>query len=795
MKTKSPTQTINRSEQTIHNQKELSVLNVIDKLEVGPVKLEKNRITTPYKIIKGKSVEETELIYSYEEDVFDPANDSHVNLASMITAQVALNYGLFCKKIIFNGPFDNIDKGALKDWAENTAREIYVKKFLEHNPFLTGEAANLPAIKLKSYLRAELEFPEMDQDSVKTKWEFWQTDKKKHCILSSGGKDSLLSYGLINELGYDTHPLFINESGRHWFTAINSYQHFKTKKNTGRVWTNSDRVFNFMLRQLPFIRKDYPNIRADEYPIRLWTVAVFLYGVLPLLRKRKIGRLIIGDEYDTTVRTSFGGITHYDGLYDQSRYFDEAMTRYFLRKGWGVSQFSILRPLSEMLIETILAKRYPELQQHQVSCHAAHKEDERIKPCGKCEKCRRIVGMLKAIDVDPRNCGYTEKQIDDCLKALSEKSIHQERVGANQLLYTLNKKGLIHLTESKATTLKENREILHLRFDQEKSPMISIPNDLRKPLYKIYLKYTDGALRRVSRKWIEINPVTDAAIAKPYPFELNNEKSSKGVKSKTKLASKYLWSELTWPEAEEKLKEVDIAILPTGAIEQHGPHLPLDVDAFDADYLARKVAEACSDPKPFVLPLISYGVSYHHEDFKGTISVSNETLAKMVYEIGMSIASNGIKKLIIINGHGDNAPTLNYAAQLINRDAKIFVAVDTGETSDVDLDELAQTDNDVHAGEIETSTTLAVRPELVQMDKVKKGVVKFSSRYLNFSSLRGVPWYARTKKISESGVMGDPTKADEEKGKKMWEIMIAHLVAFVEDLKNLSLDEIHQKKY
>jgi creatinine amidohydrolase/Fe(II)-dependent formamide hydrolase-like protein len=267
------------------------------------------------------------------------------------------------------------------------------------------------------------------------------------------------------------------------------------------------------------------------------------------------------------------------------------------------------------------------------------------------------------------------------------------------------------------------------------------------------------------------------------------------TRSRTNLSSKYLWSELTWPEAEQRLKNIDVAILPTGAIEQHGPHLPLDVDAFDAEYLAKKVAEACSDPKPLVLPLIPYGVSYHHDDFNGTISITNETLAKLVYDIGINIARQGIKKLLIINGHGDNSPTLNYAAQMINRDANIFVAVDTGETSDVDIDEITETQNDIHAGEIETSTTLAIRPEMVQMDKAKKASLKFTSRYLNFSSLRGVPWYAQTEKISANGTMGDPTKASAEKGNKVWEIMIAHLVAFVEDLKRMTLDEIHQKRY
>ena len=231
-----------------------------------------------------------------------------------------------------------------------------------------------------------------------------------------------------------------------------------------------------------------------------------------------------------------------------------------------------------------------------------------------------------------------------------------------------------------------------------------------------------------------------------------------------------------------------------GAVEQHGPHLPLDTDAFDADYLARRVAEACEDPKPLVLPLIPYGVSYHHGDFKGTLSINNESLSRIVYDVGMSAAANGIRKLVIINGHGGNAPALNYAAQMINRDARIFVCVDSGETSDVDIAPLVKTPNDVHAGEIETSTSLAVRPHLVRGSRAVAEVPRFSSRYLNFSSRHGVSWYAYTDKISESGVMGDPLQASVAKGEKIWDIMIAHLVALVEDLKQMTLEEIHQRR-
>jgi creatinine amidohydrolase/Fe(II)-dependent formamide hydrolase-like protein len=193
--------------------------------------------------------------------------------------------------------------------------------------------------------------------------------------------------------------------------------------------------------------------------------------------------------------------------------------------------------------------------------------------------------------------------------------------------------------------------------------------------------------------------------------------------------------------------------------------------------------------------LIPYGVSYHHDGFKGTLSINNDTLSRLVYEIGMSLAKNGIKKILIINGHGGNTPSLNFAAQMINRDARIFVSVDSGETSDVDIYQMIETPNDVHAGEFETSTSLAIRPSYVKLDLAEKSVPEFSNRYLNFTSKRGISWYAYTKRISENGIMGDPTKATVKKGKKMWQIMIAHLVAFIEDLKHMSLDEMHQRRY
>ncbi len=781
----------------------LDVLGVIRRLEVGPVQLEPRRILAPYRVTQHDTVDTLNLIYRFEEDVFDPDEPESLNLASMLAVQVALNYGLFCDHMFFHGWFDKYDRHFIKEMAQNTAREIFVKKFLEPNPFLRGLVTELPAVRSENYLRAQIAFSD-EQPTVQfgaRKEEKgtsgWNVDLSRHAVLSSGGKDSLLTFGLMRELGLQVHPIFINESGRHWFTALNAYRYFAaTIRNTARVWTNADRLFTWMLRHLPFVRKDFSRIRSDDYPIRLWTVAVFLFGTLPIAKKRGIGRLLIGDEFDTTHRLSHQGITHYDGLYDQSIYFDNALTRYFHRKGWGISQFSVLRPLSELLIQKILLERYPELQRHQVSCHATHKKGDRMLPCGRCEKCRRIVAMLAALEADSTECGYTQEQIESCLKKLVEKSIHQETPSIQHLAYLLKGKDLIAKASIGSVRARKRTEIMKLRFDSEKSPLDGIPVDLREPLYWLYLEHAAGAIKKKGRRWVEFDPLNDPAISKPYPFEPPTVVTPPTVRPMHRRRSRsYLLGELTWPEAQNRFKEVDVALLPVGSIEQHGPHLPLDTDAFDAEYLARKVAEGCTDPKPLVLPPIPYGVSYHHEDFSGTISVSPETLSTLVYDIGISAARHGITKLVIINGHGGNSPALNFAAQMINRDTHIFTCVDSGESSEVDIHAMAETPNDVHAGEIETSTALAVRPDLVRGKVAPKFVPQFSSRYLNFTSRRRVNWYTHTSKISPDGVIGDPTRASKEKGKRIWDLMIKHLVEFVEDLKCLSLDEIYQKRY
>jgi creatinine amidohydrolase/Fe(II)-dependent formamide hydrolase-like protein len=787
----------------------LERLLVAERLEVGPVALDRRGLRAAYRLTAGGETSETVLSYRYEEDVFDPDDGDSANLAALIAAQVALNYGLFAAEIVLHGPFDTADRAFLSEMATNTAREIYVNKILRPNPLLVPEARGLPPVKSESYLQAELRFEGAGTaDAGPTgaaRARSWSHDRRGIAVLSSGGKESLLSYGLLREIGLDVHSLFVNESGRHWYTALNGYRYLDRvdPERTGRVWTSADRVFSWMARHLPIVRRDYARIRSDDYPIRLWTVAVFLFGALPLLRARGVGRIVIGDEFDTTRIASHEGITHYDGLFDQSRFFDNALSGYFRRKGWNVAQFSVLRPLSELLVEKILVERYPELQAQQVSCHAASVKGDRAYPCGRCEKCRRVVSMLVAVGGDPARCGYSAEQVEACLRAVATGELHQEAENAEHVRWMLRESGRLPAVEGSSLPARPHPEVTSLRFDERHSPPQAVPLGIRRPLFGILLQHAEGALRRSGRRWIPWDLLNEPGAWRPYRFEAASGAPGSGSaatgspaapgRGRTR-ARDWKLGELTWPEAERRFAETDIALFPVGAVEQHGPHLPLDTDAWDAEALCAEVAERCAPPRPLVLPSIPYGVSYHHQDFPGTLSVNPETLARIVYEVGISAARHGITKLVIVNGHGGNLPTLQFAAQMINRDAHIFTCVDTGETSDADIARLTETAPDLHAGEVETSTTLAKRPHLVDMEKAEAFVPRSNVRYLDFSSEYGVEWFAHTARLSPSGVLGDPTKATVEKGERMWELMVGHLVSFVETLKSMTLAEIHERR-
>lgn len=115
------------------------------------------------------------------------------------------------------------------------------------------------------------------------------------------------------------------------------------------------------------------------------------------------------------------------------------------------------------------------------------------------------------------------------------------------------------------------------------------------------------------------------------------------------------WDQLTGEEVHQRLKERRLVILPLGAVEAHGPHLPTGTDNLLAAAIAERVAERVGG---VLLPLLPYGQVWSLQDFPGSLSISSETLANLVVELGMSLQRQGVALLALINGHMGNVPAL-----------------------------------------------------------------------------------------------------------------------------------------
>jgi creatinine amidohydrolase len=173
--------------------------------------------------------------------------------------------------------------------------------------------------------------------------------------------------------------------------------------------------------------------------------------------------------------------------------------------------------------------------------------------------------------------------------------------------------------------------------------------------------------------------------------------------------------EMTRPDFEEYLSsvKVPIAIIPVGSYEQHGRHLPLGTDWITAYHFSKRLAEMTN---AIVVPVICAGISLHHMNFKGTITLKQETLWRVLFDIIESLKYHGIRKVVLINGHGGNEQTCSYAQQLVRRelDVEVFYGF-----SLPPADHLLES-YDWHAGPVETAGVNLYRPDLIKLENWMK---------------------------------------------------------------------------
>ncbi len=240
------------------------------------------------------------------------------------------------------------------------------------------------------------------------------------------------------------------------------------------------------------------------------------------------------------------------------------------------------------------------------------------------------------------------------------------------------------------------------------------------------------------------------------------------------------WNEYTWDEIQNLLDKIKAVILPIGSCEQHSLHLPLGMDSFSAIKLSEKIAKALEE-EVLVLPPILYGVSPHHMNFPGTITLSSDTLINIVLDIARSLKHHGVNKLIIINGHGGNTAPLTIALRKIREEVGIeVVLINPWELiSDVIMDTLESTVWG-HACEFETSEALVIIPNMVRVNKIKKPKIKEQKApYMTIWEKVKVLWPWNTDELTDTGSIGDPTKASREKGEKLFNAMFERTLEFI----------------
>ena len=250
----------------------------------------------------------------------------------------------------------------------------------------------------------------------------------------------------------------------------------------------------------------------------------------------------------------------------------------------------------------------------------------------------------------------------------------------------------------------------------------------------------------------------------------------------------YLYQHYTWPELREVAKAQPVVILPIGSVEDHGRHLPLDTDNF----LIGSICEAAAQAAPgemLLLPQIPFGYETHHMDFPGTIDIRMEHLLNFVLDVTKSVAHHGFRHILIADGHGSNMPILDLVARRTITETEAmcgcFIWPSLAPEIINELRESPVPGGMAHACELETSVYLHLDATRVQMDKAVKDMNLPSSKFIWLDLMKGSPvlYMDHWTRFSRSGVVGDPTLATAEKGRRIFDAVVAALVELVREFK------------
>lgn len=215
-------------------------------------------------------------------------------------------------------------------------------------------------------------------------------------------------------------------------------------------------------------------------------------------------------------------------------------------------------------------------------------------------------------------------------------------------------------------------------------------------------------------------------------------------------------------------KEKAAIIQPIGSTEQHGPHLPAFTDCIIAqEVLCRALSLVPTDLPVWTLPLLPYGKSNEHAGLAGTITLTSETMIKVLKEIGISIVRNGFRRLVILNAHGGNTEIIDVVIRDLREITDLLVfGLHIGLRVAVPQEGLSESERiyGIHAGDAETSMMLDCAPELVHMEWAVDGTPANLEKLNTHPFLGALNFAWLTKDIAPDGVIGNPKTADAKRG-------------------------------
>jgi creatinine amidohydrolase len=239
---------------------------------------------------------------------------------------------------------------------------------------------------------------------------------------------------------------------------------------------------------------------------------------------------------------------------------------------------------------------------------------------------------------------------------------------------------------------------------------------------------------------------------------------------------------LTWPEAKDALAAARLALVPVGSCEQHGPHMTLDTDSAIAAAFARRLAGDLGE-LAVLCPPLGYGLSEHHLAFPGTLTLRPATLVGFLSDIVESLAHWGIRRILVVNGHGGNIDVIRLAARAARRDHGALVAgVMWAQLAADEASRHAGSERYGHACEIETSVAMVLAPASVHADRIAEPSPAGAPDALTDPPGARVDWPVPFEEWTTNGALGDPRQASHEIGAAVVGTAYERALAFARQL-------------